>query len=1323
MVSRAKILFAVLTLLCCASRELRANPQGLVVQRGSASISQSSSAFNILVSQNAVLNWSSFNIAAGETTTFIQPNSQSVVWNRIGDANPSQILGNLNANGYVILMNANGFYFGNQSSVNVHGLVASAVPVLRSSGGSTPFWQYDGPPPAASIINYGEIHAANGGAVYLIADAVENNGTITAPDGRVGLYAGKEVLISERPDGRGLSASVTLPAGSVDNNGKIVADGGSIAVQANVVNQNGLIQANSVSAQGGVIDLVASDSAALGASSVISAAGGQGVSSGGTVSIKAGNSFSDEPGSLINVNGGAAGGNGGQVTLCADNIGAIASAIQALAAPGWTGGSLFIDPQFITLANSGTGQVGAGGTIGYTGGGTLQLNVNSAFVGFSQIDLQASEDITLGVGTVWNLVNSTGISSPGCTLTLEAGRNIIFGAGSSVVAGTGWSVEMVAGRDFSTALSALPSNPNQTPDLSGIASGTGGIYLNGGPGNFELGGSVETADGSLDLRAGNEVIVGTGFIRTDNGGNLSIVTGSGDVNAGENQSGNIFTRNGPVPDFDGVGGIATEAGGDVSITAGNNISSLLAMVGCYGAGNVNLTAQNTVSGNYQVRNGQGVITADEIGTAATPITLSLATGSWTATAQYGNGGALGDIFLNEVYNPNGSLNANLQISGAGIAFQFDYAADASVTLTAGNSVNLLGSSINSTSSNPDRPPIYPPILDITAGAGGVTLGNDVVLYPAADAALNITTTHGGSLSSSGGNLYQLVMSDSSSPDYETFIDGHSATPLQLPYASLPVTLDISGNIQDVSLQIPKRTVIDVGGNAINFSLTSQNLLPGDTSQLTVAGDIIDQTDTSAVTVPAAPNLSIFAPNITGDPLLDLSGQLGYNAATRQLTFTGKMTADELTFLLNPTVLDLDQFGHVILGLDGLPVLKPVTFESAAIIEELYNESQQVPSFPVSGGGIFCGGPGTFVITADSMDLGVSPGIRSVLGALNPSLGLLYSQGANLQLTLQGNLEMSSSQIASFNGGSIAINAGGEVNLGTQEQVNTDDTPKGIYTADGGSVSVTAAGDINVNGSRIASYDGGDVTVQSLTGNVDAGQGQGGYFQIYTEQHGALVEDTFFGSGILALTSPASTATVGNITITAGGNISAGSGGIIQLPFNHADSSAATVTLQAGGNIVSTLSGIVGENVDLHATGKVTGLIFAQQELTINATGAIDVTAMAGGSITANSSDSSVGGDFTGGGNVSVGGITTTAGVVSTGGTASAGGDASTAKVGAFHDVAFQAAEKTVPDAGETAGETIQTDLGDEEIKKGNKRPLLAKSTGRVTVLLPNSQAK
>ena len=125
-----------------------ANPAGGSVAQGSATFNTSGSVETITSSGNAFINWSSFNIGAGETTTFVEPSSTSVVWNNINGSSPSQILGNLNANGYVILQNQAGFYVGGQAAINAHGLIlttASAAPNL-SSGGA---WEFDAPPPTA----------------------------------------------------------------------------------------------------------------------------------------------------------------------------------------------------------------------------------------------------------------------------------------------------------------------------------------------------------------------------------------------------------------------------------------------------------------------------------------------------------------------------------------------------------------------------------------------------------------------------------------------------------------------------------------------------------------------------------------------------------------------------------------------------------------------------------------------------------------------------------------------------------------------------------------------------------------------------------------------------------------------------------------------------------------------------------------------------------------------------------------------------------------------------------------------------------------------
>ena len=373
---------AAAVLLLGVTLNAMANPQGMTVQSGSATATVNGSQLTITTSQNAFLNWQSFNIAAGETTIFNQPSAYSIVVNNIHDASASQIYGSLQANGMVVLMNQNGFYFGPDSFIKTGGLIVSTANCLppQNSGGA---WEFNGPPPLASIINYGQIQVGQNSSVFLIADNIENHGSIEAPGGSIGLAAGQTVLLSDRPDGRGMSMAVTLPSGSVDNEGKLIADGGTIAMNARVVNQNGFIQANSVKDVNGTIELVAADQLNLGANSQILARGDDSTpgSSGGNVTLQSGNSFSDNIGSQIDVSGGAQGGNGGNVEISAPNILSLDSSINAGAQPGWSGGVFSLDPINIVLGTIGVTSPDNSGTIDGSANsdGTYYVDTSSAF--------------------------------------------------------------------------------------------------------------------------------------------------------------------------------------------------------------------------------------------------------------------------------------------------------------------------------------------------------------------------------------------------------------------------------------------------------------------------------------------------------------------------------------------------------------------------------------------------------------------------------------------------------------------------------------------------------------------------------------------------------------------------------------------------------------------------------------------------------------------------------------------------------------------------------------------------------------------------------
>ena len=121
---------------------------------------------------NTIVNWQTFSIGAGETTQFVQQSALSAVLNRVTTQNPSTILGALQSNGRVFLVNPSGILFAQGSRVDTAGLVASSLAMsdadflagrLRFAANGT----------AGPVLNDGTITTAGANApVYLIGAAV-----------------------------------------------------------------------------------------------------------------------------------------------------------------------------------------------------------------------------------------------------------------------------------------------------------------------------------------------------------------------------------------------------------------------------------------------------------------------------------------------------------------------------------------------------------------------------------------------------------------------------------------------------------------------------------------------------------------------------------------------------------------------------------------------------------------------------------------------------------------------------------------------------------------------------------------------------------------------------------------------------------------------------------------------------------------------------------------------------------------------------------------------------------------------------------------------
>jgi filamentous hemagglutinin family protein len=449
-----------------ATAHAQSLPTGGTVAAGSATIASGSNATTIKQnSQSAVLNWDSFNIAAGKSVRFDQPGKSSVALNRVTGGDASTILGNLSANGKVFLVNPNGVLFGKGSQVSVGGLVASTLNISDAdfmagryafSGTST-----------AAVLNQGTIVAADQGYVALLGANVGNTGVIKARLGTVALAAGQGITMDVAGDGL---LNITIDTGAmnalVTNGGLIRADGGDVLLTAQaagrllhtVVNNTGVIEARTIYSRDGTIKLLGDMTN-----------GRLGV--GGTLDASA-----------------PAGGDGGFIETSAARVDIADSARITTVAPKGTTGTWLIDPEdFVVSAN------------GNITGARLSALLVTNNVTIST--LPGEEVVVPGTPPTTNI----GTSAPGngdivvedaiswvaapntTTLRLNAIRDITI---NGAITATNGNVVACCGRDI---------NVN-----SAITTTNGSVLLNAGR-NLMVNAAMTTTNGNITLCAGIDV--------------------------------------------------------------------------------------------------------------------------------------------------------------------------------------------------------------------------------------------------------------------------------------------------------------------------------------------------------------------------------------------------------------------------------------------------------------------------------------------------------------------------------------------------------------------------------------------------------------------------------------------------------------------------------------------------------------------------------------------------------------------------------------------------------------------------------------------------
>lgn len=187
----------LLSLLLCSS--LSALPFGEDVKAGEATFYSNDKTLSIITSEKTIINYQEFNIGQGEVVQFIQPSANSSVLNRVTGGNCSEILGRLESNGQVFLVNAQGIYFGPNAIVNVGSIVATSLSIRDDFFLQDSLEFFLENKTSGSIVNEGMILAD--GFAALFAPTVQNQGSIYARAGQVFLGASEKVILDLMGDG------------------------------------------------------------------------------------------------------------------------------------------------------------------------------------------------------------------------------------------------------------------------------------------------------------------------------------------------------------------------------------------------------------------------------------------------------------------------------------------------------------------------------------------------------------------------------------------------------------------------------------------------------------------------------------------------------------------------------------------------------------------------------------------------------------------------------------------------------------------------------------------------------------------------------------------------------------------------------------------------------------------------------------------------------------------------------------------------------------------------------------------------------------------
>ena len=239
---------ALAALMLASAQAAHAVGNGTIVD-GSGNISRNGNTTTVTQTSNKmIVNWDQMNVGANDTLNFNQKSATSAVLNRINSVDPTTILGSLNANGRVFIVNPNGVLIGRGANVSVGSLVASSLNIsdadfmadhLRFTGGGQ-----------GDVTNDGFV-VANESIALIGAKNVTNGGTLYSLNGDVTLASGGDISLTFADSGLQVGVDKASLEALVSNRGLIRTRDGDIMLTAwtrdsltrSVINNAGTIEA------------------------------------------------------------------------------------------------------------------------------------------------------------------------------------------------------------------------------------------------------------------------------------------------------------------------------------------------------------------------------------------------------------------------------------------------------------------------------------------------------------------------------------------------------------------------------------------------------------------------------------------------------------------------------------------------------------------------------------------------------------------------------------------------------------------------------------------------------------------------------------------------------------------------------------------------------------------------------------------------------------------------------------------------------------------------------------------------------------------------